>query len=191
MDLFEDDKRLFLKPVLAFADCLMGAFVAGPCGCIRCLDDDGSQKGYTHRHTVDIGGGVFNRRFAVSTYSDVRGALAKAWESFYKTVLPDQELAVQRHVPGYRLPYAILFTCTPAAYETRNTSGLRKDLAALEIPMFEVEMKQRDAFVSMFKYKCPLEMLDSALVPGIDTAIVNAEAFAAEVLVKLEPILEK
>lgn len=89
MDLFEDDKRLFLKPVLAFADCLMGAFVAGPCSCIRCVDDDGSQKGYTHLHTVDIGGGVFKRRFAVSTYSDVRGALAKAWESFYKTVLPE------------------------------------------------------------------------------------------------------
>ena len=90
MDLFEDDKRLFLKPVLAFAECLMGAFVDGPCGCIRCAEDDGSQKGYTHLHTVEIGGGVFNRRFAISTYSDVRGALAKAWESFYKTVLPEE-----------------------------------------------------------------------------------------------------
>ncbi|MDF2792351.1 MAG: hypothetical protein K0S85_104 [Pseudomonas orientalis] len=89
MDLFEDDKRLFLKPVLAFADCLMSAYADGPCSCVRCKDDDGSQAGYTHLHTVDIEGGTFSRRFAISSYSDVRGALARAWESFYKTVLPE------------------------------------------------------------------------------------------------------
>jgi hypothetical protein len=89
VDLFEDDKRLFLKPVLAFGECLMSAFAEGACGCIRCKEGNGSQAGYTHLHTVEIAGGVFNRRFAISTYSDVRGALARAWESFYKTVLPD------------------------------------------------------------------------------------------------------
>ncbi|QLG96705.1 ParA family protein (plasmid) [Pseudomonas yamanorum] len=106
-------------------------------------------------------------------------------------LVQDQELAVQRHVPGYKLPYSVLFTCTPAAYETRNTSGLRKDLTDLGIPMFDVEMKERDAFKSMFKFKMPLEQLDPSQVPGIETAIVNAEAFAAEVLVKLQPLLEK
>lgn len=89
MDLFEDDKRLFLRPVLAFGECLMSALADGPCGCIRCKDSDGSQSGYAHLHTVEIAGQVLNRRFAISTYSDVRGALAKAWESFYKTVLPE------------------------------------------------------------------------------------------------------
>jgi hypothetical protein len=89
VDLFEDDKRLFLRPVQAFGECLMAAFADGPCACLRCKDGEGSQKGYAHLHTVEIAGSVFNRRFAVSTYSDVRGALAKAWESFYKTVMPE------------------------------------------------------------------------------------------------------
>lgn len=121
----------------------------------------------------------------------MRGSFLDAEEAGKAIALVhDQELAVRRHVPNYHLPYAVLFTCTPAAYETRNTSGLRKDLEALEIPMFEVEMKERDAFKSMFKYKLPLEKLDPALVPGIDTAIVNAEAFAAEVLARLEAIQE-
>nr|WP_225934218.1 hypothetical protein [Pseudomonas azerbaijanoccidentalis] len=74
---------------MAFAECLMAAFADGPCGCIRCKDGDGSQSGYAYLHTVEIAGRVLNRRFAISTYSDVRGALAKAWESFYKTVLPE------------------------------------------------------------------------------------------------------
>jgi chromosome partitioning protein len=105
-------------------------------------------------------------------------------------LVTDQELAVRRHVPNYRLPYSILFTCTSAAFETRNTAGLREDLQKLGIPMFETEMKDRDAFKSMFKYQQPLEMLDPKLVPGIDTAIINAEAVTAEVLEKLKAIQE-
>lgn len=101
-------------------------------------------------------------------------------------LVKEQEMAAQRHNPKYKLPYAVLFTCTPAAYETRNTSGLRKDLEELGIPMFDVEMKERDAFKSMFKYKQPLELLNTSLVPGVATAIVNAEAFAAEVIEKLQ-----
>lgn len=100
----------------------------------------------------------------------------------------DQERAVRRHLPGYKLPYSILLTCTPSAYETRITRGLREELVARDVPLFEVEMKQRDAFVAMFKFKCPLEMLDPALVPGVDTAIVNSEALAAEMLAKLQAL---
>jgi len=103
-------------------------------------------------------------------------------------LVKDQELAVRRHVPNYSLPYSILFTCTSAAYETRNTAGLREDLQKLEIPMFETEMKDRDAFKSMFKYRCPLNLLDPKLVPGIETAIINAEAVTAELIARLEAI---
>jgi len=105
-------------------------------------------------------------------------------------LVTDQEKAVRRHVPNYSLPYSILFTCTSAAYETRNTAGLRDDLQKMGIPMFETEMKDRDAFKSMFKYQRPLELLDPALVPGVATAIVNAEAVTAELLTKLKSIQE-
>lgn len=105
-------------------------------------------------------------------------------------LIHDQEMAVQRYKPDYKLPYSVLFSCTPAAYETRNTSGLRNDMANLGIPMFTTEMKERDAFKSMFKYQCPLERLDPVLVPGIETAIINAEAVAAELLERLQPVAE-
>lgn len=106
-------------------------------------------------------------------------------------LVKDQELAVQRHVPAYRLPYSILLTCTSSAYETRITKGLRSDLEGMGLPLFDVELKERDAFKAIFKFKCPLEELDPALVPGIETAIENAEAFAAEVLVRLQTYKEQ
>lgn len=105
-------------------------------------------------------------------------------------LVSDQELAIQRFVPNYRLPYAIVLTRTAAAYETRITRGLREDLEEAELPLFEVELKDRDAFRAMFKFKCPLEQLDPAEVPGISTAIENAEAFAAEVISRLNEIEE-
>jgi chromosome partitioning protein len=102
----------------------------------------------------------------------------------------DQERAVRRHLPSYSLPYAVLLTCTPSAFETRITRGLRGDLEGMDVPLFEVELKERDAFKAMFKFKCPLEQLDPALVPGIDTAIVNAEAFAGEVVTRIQALAE-
>lgn len=105
-------------------------------------------------------------------------------------LVTDQEMAIQRFKPDYRLPYAILLTRTAAAYETRITRGLREDLEEAELPLFEVELKDRDAFKAMFKFKCSLEQLDPAEVPGIPNAIENAEAFAAEVVTRLNEITE-
>lgn len=101
-------------------------------------------------------------------------------------LIRDQELAVRRHVPGYTLPYAILLTCTPPAYETRNTASLKRSLQERGIPFFATEMTEREAFRSMFFFKRPLESLDASQVPSIDKAIANAESFAAEVIEKLQ-----
>lgn len=89
MDLFEEDKRLTLKPVRAFRDLLLKAFATGPCTCIRCRETNGSQMDYKYLHTFEIDGVVFNRRFAISAHSDVRGALSKSWEAYFKTELPE------------------------------------------------------------------------------------------------------
>lgn len=88
MSLFEEDKRQTLKPVRDFNELLLESFAAGPCSCIRCSKGNGDQTKYEHLHTIEIDGAPFNRRFAISSYSDVRGALSKAWEAFYKTSLP-------------------------------------------------------------------------------------------------------
>lgn len=101
-------------------------------------------------------------------------------------LIHDQELSVRRHAPGYRLPHAILFTGTPAAYTTRTTASLRRSLSDQGVTVFASEMCERDAFRAMFTFKRPLEKLDSSQVPGLDTALINAQAVSGEVLALLE-----
>lgn len=104
-------------------------------------------------------------------------------------LIHDQELSVQRHAPNYRLPFSVLFTGTPAAYTTRTTSSLQNGLKEQGVSVFSTEMCERDAFRAMFSFKLPLEQLDPALVPGLDKAIVNAEAVTAEMITKLSKVM--
>lgn len=91
MDLFEqDDKRLTLKPVKDFSDLVQSAFGDGRCTCILCINDGAGPAPEQPQHTFEVDGTLISRRFAITAYSDVRGALAKAWESYYKTGLPIQ-----------------------------------------------------------------------------------------------------
>lgn len=105
-------------------------------------------------------------------------------------LIHDQELAMRRHVPNYRLPYSILLTRTPPAYQTRTMATLRKSLAEKQIPVFETVMTEREAFKAMFSFQQPLESLDPSEVPGIAKAVDNASAFAAELVSKLHPSQE-
>jgi len=89
MDLFEEDKRLFLRPVMALSEHLVEAFADGACTCVRCKESGGDQTAYSTPHTFEVAGRQIKRRFAISSHSDVRGALAKAWQSYYKTDLPE------------------------------------------------------------------------------------------------------
>lgn len=103
------------------------------------------------------------------------------------SLIHDQELAMRRHVPGYSLPYSILLTRTPPAYQTRTMANLRKSLSEKKIPVFETVMTEREAFKAMFSFQQPLEKLSPSEVPGIDKAVLNASAFAAELVSKLQP----
>jgi hypothetical protein len=87
-DLFEVDKRLSLKPVVDFNSYLGAAFAAGPCTCVRCVANDGSESGYEFQHTFDFQGQKTNRRFATTAGSDVLQMLKKAWLSYTKAELP-------------------------------------------------------------------------------------------------------
>ncbi|MDY7563455.1 MULTISPECIES: ParA family protein [unclassified Pseudomonas] len=103
------------------------------------------------------------------------------------SLIHDQELAMRRHVPGYKLPYSILLTRTPPAYQTRTMANLRRSLSEKQIPVFETVMTEREAFKAMFSFQQPLETLNPAEVPGINKAVINASAFAAELVSKLQP----
>lgn len=117
----------------------------------------------------------------------MRGSYLDAVEaSKAMELIHDQELSVRRHAPEYKLPYAVLFTGTPAAYSTRTTSSLRSSLIDQGVTVFESEMCERDAFRALFTFKRSLEEMDPAQVPGLDTALRNAEGVAAEVLAILD-----
>lgn len=104
------------------------------------------------------------------------------------SLIQEQELAMRRHLPGYKLPYSVLMTRTPPAYMTRTMSSLRKSLSASQIPVFDTVMTEREAFKAMFSFQRPLEMLDPSQVPGIPKAIQNADDLAAELLTRLQGV---
>ena len=102
------------------------------------------------------------------------------------SLIHDQELAMRRHLPNYSLPFSILLTRTPPAYQTRTMANLRKSLMEKQIPVLETVMTEREAFKAMFSFQRPLEALSPSEVPGIVKAIANADAFAAELVSKLQ-----
>lgn len=88
MDLFDDDKRLALKPVANFNTLLEQAFADGECRCVRCQGNGGAQGGYSQAHTFQVEGRPLARQFLQTAQGDVQGVLEKAYKAFYKATLP-------------------------------------------------------------------------------------------------------
>ncbi|EOZ7472233.1 ParA family protein [Enterobacter hormaechei] len=97
------------------------------------------------------------------------------------------ERGIQKHKPDYRLPYAVLFTRTSAAIQSRDTRHIRKSFKAGGIPFFETELNERAAFKAMFSYRQLLESLPRDEVSNVDKAIENAEAFTRELIARITP----
>ncbi len=95
------------------------------------------------------------------------------------------ERGIQKHKPDYKLPYAVLFTRTSAAIESRDTKHIRKSFKAGGIPFFETELNERAAFKAMFSYRQTLETLPRDEVSNVDKAIDNAESFARELIERI------
>lgn len=95
------------------------------------------------------------------------------------------ERGIQKHKPDYKLPYAVLFTRTSVAIQSRDTAHIRRSFAEAGIPVFQTELNERAAFKAMFSYRETLSKLNRSEVSNVDRAIENAEAFAAEVLLFL------
>lgn len=92
------------------------------------------------------------------------------------------ERSIQKHKANYKLPYAVLFTRTGAAIESRDTKHIRNSFRAAGIPFLETELNERAAFKAMFSYRQPLELLPTAEVSNVAKAIENAQLFTAEVV---------
>jgi chromosome partitioning protein len=88
---------------------------------------------------------------------------------------------------GKTIPTAILFTRTSAAIRPRSLQAIEAEFANSGVRVLETQMHERDAFRGIFSFGGSLSDLDRSQVGNVPAAIVNARAFAAEVLSILKP----
>src|SRR4051794_18747026 len=81
-----------------------------------------------------------------------------------------------------RIPYAVLFTRTSAVIRPRLLGHIRHELRAADVPIFAVQMHEREAFRAIFSFGGTIQTLQPSQVSNLAAAASNARAFAAEVL---------
>lgn len=86
---------------------------------------------------------------------------------------------------GKKIPFSILFTRTSTAIRPRTLVSIESEFGTQNIPMFDVQIHERDAFRAIFAFGGSLTGLDPAQVSNLPAAINNARVFAAEVISKL------
>ncbi|MDT8296501.1 ParA family protein [Roseomonas mucosa] len=83
---------------------------------------------------------------------------------------------------GRRIAYAVLLTRTSAAIKPRTLQHIRREMEAAGVPIFQTQMHEREAFRAIFSFGGSVEDLQSGQVGGLESAVANARAFAAEVV---------
>lgn len=78
------------------------------------------------------------------------------------------------------IPFAILFTRTPAALKPRTLTHIQREFQKHNIRSFLTQLHEREAYRALFSFGGTLESLDSSQVSGLPTAIINAREYAAE-----------
>jgi chromosome partitioning protein len=84
-----------------------------------------------------------------------------------------------------RIAYAVLFTRTSAVIRPRLLGHIRQELRAADVPIFAVQMHEREAFRAIFSFGGTIETLQPSQVSNLAAASSNARAFAAEVIAML------
>ncbi len=107
-----------------------------------------------------------------------QGSELDAVEAVKARLVRTQERAFDKTIP-----FAVLLTLVNAAVITRDLRDIRTQLG---IPMFEIQIVERAAFRAIFSFGGTLMSLDPKQVSNIKAAIVNARAYAAELLAVLK-----
>lgn len=95
------------------------------------------------------------------------------------------EIRMEGRARRRTIPAAILFARTSAAVKSKLEKHIHAELRQAG-HVFETELHRRTAFSSLHNAGGGLRQLDPADVNGIEKAIANAQAFAAEVIDMLE-----
>lgn len=95
------------------------------------------------------------------------------------------QIAMEGRARRRAVPAAVLFARTNAAVKSKLERHINAELRAAA-PAFATELHRRTAFSSLHNAGGGLRDLDATEVGGVDRAIDNAQAFAAEVIDMLE-----
>ncbi|WP_292294974.1 ParA family protein [Marivita sp.] len=95
------------------------------------------------------------------------------------------EIVMESRARRKTIPAAILLARTSAAVKSRLEKHIHAELKRAG-RVFDTELHRRTAFSSLHNAGGGLRQLDRSDVNGVDKAIANAEAFAAEVIELLE-----
>jgi chromosome partitioning protein len=95
-------------------------------------------------------------------------------------LIQQQEKAFKRSIP-----YAVLLTRTSAAIRTRSLRHVQDQLERHGVQLFQVQIIEREAFRAIFSFGGGVGGLDPKEVSGLDAALINARAFAGEVIERI------
>lgn len=84
-----------------------------------------------------------------------------------------------------KIPYAILFTRTSAAIKPRTLQHIQDEFRKYGILSFHTQINEREAYRALFSFGGTLEALNPQHVSNLDAAVINARAFAGEVVTML------
>jgi len=86
------------------------------------------------------------------------------------------------------IPFSVLFTQTSSAIRPRTLTSIEAEFTENNVPVFGVQIHERDAYRALFTFGGTLEALDPKMVRNIPAAITNAKAFATEVIRKIDGV---
>lgn len=88
------------------------------------------------------------------------------------------------------IPYSILFTRTSSAIRPRTLQHIQQEFKKHGIRAFQVQITEREAYRALFSFGGTLESLNPQFVSNLDAAIINARAFAGEVISMLRDVAQ-
>lgn len=94
----------------------------------------------------------------------------------------------QEEYLGRTIPFAVIITRSSAVIRPKTLRHVEDMLRQAGVPMFRTQMLDREPFRAIFSIGGSLEQLSLNEVSTRDAAIANAEAFASELLEKLDNI---
>jgi chromosome partitioning protein len=84
-----------------------------------------------------------------------------------------------------KIPYSILFTRTSSAIRPRTLQHIQAEFKKHGIMSFQVQIHEREAYRALFSFGGTIESLNPQHVSNLEAAVINARAFAGEVVAML------